>query len=81
MLKKILIAALSAVLAFSFVACGEGEVTAPIVTGEANANENGLPAYDFGDYEFNILSVGRGTVCTDDFAYEEDSANLLEQSI
>ncbi len=82
MFKKLLILALAACLAFSFASCGgdkDAVTTAPV--GEQNVNENGLPEYDFGKYEFNILSVGRGTVCTDDFAYEEDSSNLLDQAI
>ncbi len=81
MFKKILVLALSVLLALSLVACnGDVEETKPVVTGD-DVNDTGLPDYDFDGYEFNILSVGRGTVCTDDFAYEEDSANLLDQAI
>jgi len=82
MFKKLFVLALAAVLSLSLASCGgdkDAVTTAPV--GEQNVNENGLPEYDFGQYEFNILSVGRGTVCTDDFAYEEDSANLLDQAI
>ena len=81
MLKKLLISLLALCLAFSLASCGGDEAVTTAPAGEQSVGATGLPEYDFGQYEFNILSVGRGNVCTDDFAYEEDSSNLLDQAI
>lgn len=82
MFKKLLGVILAIMVLASFVACGNDtpDVTAQ---GDSNSidNEIGLPVNDFGKYEFHILSVGRGTVCTDDFAYAEENASLIDAAI
>ena len=83
MFKKILGITLAILTILAFTACSDN--SQPEGTLSAAAKEEikkaGLPEYDFKGYEFHILSVGRGTVCTDDFAYEEESSATLDQAI
>ncbi|MBQ4150473.1 MAG: hypothetical protein IJC81_01545 [Clostridia bacterium] len=81
MLKRVFVLVLAALLSLAFVACGDAEGPSATLSSEqlAKLNEAGLPDYDFGGYEFNILSVGRADNY-DDFTADETSENLLEQA-
>ena len=83
MFKKILCIALALLTVASFAACSDDEKTDVTVGTDVvdAANEAGLPNYDFNNHEFHILSVGRGTVCTDDFAYTEENASILDAAV
>lgn len=82
MFKKILGITLALFVILSLVACGGDDTDVTASTDDVNAaNEAGLPTNDFGGYEFHILSVGRGTVCTDDFAYSEENASIIDAAV
>lgn len=82
-MKKFLAVVLALACVFAFVACGTDNKPEETAAGTEGASGNvaGLPEKDFGGYEFHILSVGRGTVCTDDFACSEESGSILDAAI
>ncbi len=82
MLKRIFSAILALFVIATFAACGD-DTPDETVGGDVTATENeaGLPVNDFGGYEFHVLSVGRGAVCTDDFAYAEENASIIDGAI
>lgn len=84
MFKKILCLVLALFVCVSLAACGDTNDDVSETTADVTAspeNEAGLPTANYGGYEFHILSVGRGTVCTDDFAYSEENASILDAAV
>lgn len=67
-----------------FAACNKD--VPDVTTGDAvttTAPDAGykLPEYDFEEHEFNILSVGRSSVNTNDFLYDEVTPSVLDSAI
>lgn len=63
-----------------FSACGETQKTDDEKPGEEVA-EFTLPQYDFDGHEVNILSVGRGSVNTNDFLYDDVNPTVIDAAI
>lgn len=80
MLRKVFILFVAALMVLSFASCGNQNQTEvhDVVDSEGNFV---LPEYDFEGHEFNILSVGRGSVNTNDFLAEDVSSSVLSTAI
>ena len=60
-------------------ACGAAKTTGG-ETAEV-VEEFTLPQYDFDGHEVNILSVGRGSVNTNDFLYDEKNPTVIDAAV
>lgn len=80
MLKKVLILFVSVLMVLSLAACNNQSQTQvhEIVDSEGNFV---LPEYDFEGHEFNILSVGRGSVNYNEFLAEDISSTVLSSAV